>query len=195
MIPNLHKRRILLASSSPRRQDLLKSIGYNFDVVIVDCDETYPDTLPTEDVAAFVAEAKANAYDNIADDEILITSDTIVVLNNEILLKPKSKVDALEMLNKLSNNTHLVYTAICIKTTEETITKTDCAKVNMGNISAEEAEFYIDQYRPFDKAGSYGVQEWLGMAKIKSIIGSYYTIMGLPTHLVYQHLSKYTLQD
>lgn len=186
--------KLLLASSSPRRQELLSALGYNFDVVKIDCDESYPENLSVIDIAAYVSELKANAYNNLQPSEILLTSDTIVALDNEILLKPKDHNDAFLMLKKLSGKTHQVYTGITIKTLEETITKTDCASVTFDDISDEEINFYINNYKPFDKAGSYGVQEWLGMSKIKTIEGSYYTIMGLPTHLVYKNLAKFKIQ-
>lgn len=191
MTPNPLKMKLLLASASPRRQELLKSIGFPFEVVKINCDESYSETLKTKDIAAYVAKTKAEAYLELKDDEILLTSDTIVALDNEILLKPKSEEKAFEMLSKLSGKTHQVYTAICIKTTSETIVETDCADVSFHEISEEEISFYIKNFKPFDKAGSYGIQEWMGMAKIAEIKGSYYSIMGLPTHLVYQYLSKY----
>ena len=194
MIQDLPKMKLLLASSSPRRQELLSALGYNFDVVKIDCDESYPENLSVIDIAAYVSELKANAYNNLQPSEILLTSDTIVALDNEILLKPKDHNDAFLMLKKLSGKTHQVYTGITIKTLEETITKTDCASVTFDDISDEEINFYINNYKPFDKAGSYGVQEWLGMSKIKTIEGSYYTIMGLPTHLVYKNLAKFKIQ-
>ncbi|WP_300671537.1 Maf family nucleotide pyrophosphatase [Soonwooa sp.] len=183
--------KLLLASASPRRQELLASLNFPFEVVKIDCDESYPKDLETKNIAAFVAKTKAEAYHDLKEDEILLTSDTIVALENEILLKPKNAEEALEMLKKLSGKTHQVYTSICIKTIDNLIIETDCADVTMSEISTEEADYYINNYKPFDKAGSYGIQEWLGMSKIESIKGSYYSIMGLPTHLVYKHLSNY----
>ena len=194
MTQDLPNMKLLLASSSPRRQELLSALGYNFDVVKIDCDESYPEDLSVTNIAAYVSELKAQAYTNLQPSEILLTSDTIVALDNEILLKPKDHNDAFLMLKKLSGKTHQVYTGITIKTLEETITKTDCASVTFDDISDEEINFYINNYKPFDKAGSYGVQEWLGMSKIKTIEGSYYTIMGLPTHLVYKNLAKFKIQ-
>lgn len=194
MTHNLPNMKLLLASSSPRRQELLSALGYPFDVVKIDCDESYPQELPITDIAAYVSELKAKAYINLKPNEILLTSDTIVALENEILLKPKDYNDAFSMLKKLSGKTHQVYTAITLKTLEESITKTDCAAVTFDTISNEEIDFYINNYKPYDKAGSYGVQEWLGMSKIQSINGSYYTIMGLPTHLVYKNLIKFKIQ-
>lgn len=180
--------KILLASNSPRRKELLKELGFDFEVVSVDCDEVYPTGLSVEKIAGYLSELKSNAFRTLVEDEILITADTIVALNKEILGKPKDEFHAKEMLQKLSGKTHQVYTGITLKTLTETITKTDVANVEFDHISNEELDFYIKEYRPFDKAGSYGVQEWLGMAKIKNIEGSFYTIMGLPTHLVYSLL-------
>lgn len=194
MTQDLPNMKLLLASASPRRQELLSALGYPFDVVKIDCDESYPADLPVIDIAAYVSELKANAYINLNPNDILLTSDTIVTLENEILLKPKDYNDAFMMLKKLSGKTHQVYTGITIKTLEETITQTDCASVTFDDISDEEIDFYINQYKPYDKAGSYGVQEWLGMSKIQSIKGSYYTIMGLPTHLIYKNLAKFKIQ-
>lgn len=191
MTPNQPNMKLLLASASPRRQELLASLNFPFEVVKIDCDESYPKDLATKDIAAFVAKTKAEAYTNLKENEILLTSDTIVALENEILLKPKNADEAFYMLKKLSGKTHQVYTSICIKTHDKILTETDCADVTMQIISDDEINYYIEKYKPFDKAGSYGIQEWLGMSKIENIKGSYYSIMGLPTHLVYKHLSKY----
>lgn len=194
MTPDQPNMKLLLASSSPRRQELLAALGYPFDVVKIDCDESYPDTLPITEIAAYVAELKAEAYQDLQVNQILLTSDTIVALDQEILLKPKDYHDAFSMLKKLSGKNHQVYTGISIKTLEDSFTATDCSSVTFDEITDEEIDFYITNYKPFDKAGGYGVQEWLGMSKISKIEGSYYTIMGLPTHLVYKNLIKYTIK-
>ncbi len=191
MTPNQPKMKLLLASASPRRQELLASLNFPFEVVKIDCDESYPKDLATKDIAAFVAKTKAEAYKDLKENEILLTSDTIVALEDEILLKPKNANEAFEMLKKLSGKTHQVYTSICITTLDNLITETDGADATMQIISDAEINYYIEKYKPFDKAGSYGIQEWLGMSKIENINGSYYSIMGLPTHLVYKYLSKY----
>lgn len=182
--------KILLASQSPRRKELLEDLGYTFDIVSIDCDENFPDNLPTEKIAGFLSELKANAFGEIAENTVLITADTIVAQNRKVLGKPKNKTEAQEMLRLLSDDTHQVFTGITIKTKDEIITQTDVSEVEFAALSEEEINKYIDDFQPFDKAGSYGIQEWLGMAKIKSIRGSYYTIMGLPTHLVYEILKK-----
>lgn len=186
----INKMKILLASKSPRRKELLESLGYTFDVISIDCDESFPSDLPVDEIAGYLSEKKSNAFRILQDDEVLITADTIVALENEILGKPKDADDATEMLRKLSGKTHQVYTGITIKTSENQITETDVADVSFSELSDSEIEYYIKNFKPFDKAGSYGIQEWLGMSKITEIKGSFYTIMGLPTHLIYEILKK-----
>ena len=183
--------KILLGSGSPRRKELLLSLGFEFDVISINCEEVYPENLPIPEVAAFLSILKANAFRTLGEDEVLITADTIVAIQNEILGKPKDEDEAKEMLRKLSGETHEVYTAFSLKNLSKTISITDVASVRLAEISEEEIEFYVKNYAPFDKAGSYGIQEWLGMAKIQEIIGSYYTIMGLPTHLLYTALKDF----
>lgn len=182
--------KLLLASKSPRRKELLESLGFQFDVISIDCDENYPNDLPIEKIASFLSELKANSFQEINENQILITADTIVACENRVLGKPKNKNEALKMLHLLSNNTHQVYTGITLKTAGKTLTKTDVAEVKFTAITEEEMNYYIDNFQPYDKAGSYGIQEWLGMAKIQSIKGSFYTIMGLPTHLIYEMVKK-----
>lgn len=185
--------KILLASNSPRRKELLKALGFDFEVVSVDCDEVYPENLPVEKIAEYLSDLKADAYKNLQSGEVLITADTIVALENEVLGKPENAAEAKEMLRKLSGKTHEVYTGITIRNSEKSISKTDVTHVETGELTDEEIDFYIENYKPFDKAGAYGVQEWFGMAKIKRITGSYYTVMGLPTHLVYDILKDFEL--
>ena len=180
--------KILLGSNSPRRKELLQNLGFDFEVFSINCDEIYPENLEVEKIASFLSELKANAFRKIEKDEILLTADTIVTFENKVLGKPKNREEAVEMLSHLSGKTHQVYTGISFKNTEKIITKTDVADVEFSKITDEEIAFYIKNYQPFDKAGSYGIQEWLGMAKISRINGSFYTIMGLPTHLVYETL-------
>ncbi len=182
-------KKILLASQSPRRQELLQNLGFNFERVTISCEEIYPEDLPASEVAAFLSELKANAFHS-KPNEILITADTVVILDDEILGKPKDAEDAVAMILSLSGKAHQVCTAVTIKTTESTETFSDFADVIFDEITPTEAEFYVKNFRPTDKAGSYGIQEWLGMAKINSIRGSFYTIMGLPTHIIYRELKK-----
>lgn len=183
--------KILLASNSPRRKELLQNLGYDFKVVSIDCEEIYPPALLPSEIAGYLAELKSNAFRNLQSDEVLITADTVVSVNNQVLGKPKNREEALQMLQQLSGNFHQVYTGITVRNSVKAITKTDVATVEIEEITEEEALYYIDHYKPFDKAGSYGIQEWLGMAKISKINGSFYTIMGLPTHLLYQILKDF----
>lgn len=182
--------KILLASQSPRRKELLSSLGFDFEVVKIDCEEILPEHIKIKEAAAYLSELKANAFRILQNDEVLLTADTVVAIENKFLGKPKDEMDAKKMLQSLSGKIHQVYTGITIKTLDKTITETDVADVEFDEISDEEIDFYIKNYKPFDKAGSYGIQEWLGMAKIKKINGSFYTIMGLPTHLVYKILRE-----
>lgn len=180
--------KILLASNSPRRKELLQNLGYDFEVVSISCEEIFPENLPSEKVAAYLSELKSNAFRNLENNEILITADTVVVLENEILGKPKNEEEAFRMLKKLSGKTHQVFTGISVRTNSQIITKTDVANVFFDEINDGEIHYYIKNFKPLDKAGSYGIQEWLGMAKIRKIEGSFYTIMGLPTHLIHEIL-------
>lgn len=181
--------KLLLASNSPRRKELLTQLGYQFDVVRIDVDESYPSDLLPENIAGHVSNKKAKAF-NVSSDEILLASDTIVALDQKILLKPKNEEEAFQMVKNLSGRTHQVYTAFTIKTIDSEISKTSKTEVEFAEISDEEIRFYIENYKPFDKAGSYGIQEWLGMAKIKTISGSFYSVMGFPVDLVYEELKK-----
>ncbi|WP_379967722.1 Maf family protein [Epilithonimonas sp. UC225_85] len=180
---------LLLASQSPRRKELLSQLGYQFKTVNIDVDESYPEKLLPENIAEYVSNKKAQAFD-VNPEEILLTSDTIVALEQKILLKPKNAEEAFEMLKNLSGKKHQVYTAFTIKTSYSQISRTSKTDVEFSEISDEEISFYINNYKPFDKAGSYGIQEWLGMAKIKNISGSFYSVMGFPVDLVYEELKK-----
>lgn len=182
--------KLLLASQSPRRKELLSSLGFDFEVVKIDCEEILPEDIKIEEAAAYLSELKAKAFRELASDEVLITADTVVAIENQILGKPKDEHEARQMLRLLSGKTHQVYTGITIKSGNKTITETDVADVELDEMTDDEIEFYIQNYKPFDKAGSYGIQEWLGMAKISRMNGSFYTIMGLPTHLVYKILKE-----
>lgn len=182
--------KLLLASQSPRRKELLASLGFDFEVVNIDCEEILPESIEIGESAAYLSELKANAFRALEKDEVLLTADTVVFIDNQILGKPKNEEEAQKMLQQLSGKTHQVYTGITVKTLNKTITETDVAEVEFDEITNEEIKYYIENYKPFDKAGSYGIQEWLGMSKIKHMNGSFYTIMGLPTHLVYKILKE-----
>lgn len=181
--------KLLLASNSPRRKELLSQLGYDFEVVKIDVDESYPEDLKPNQISEYVSAKKAAAMD-VRPGEVLLTSDTIVALDQHIFLKPKSEQEAFAMLKKLSAKTHQVYTAFTIKTNASQLSRTSKTDVEFSEINDDEINFYINNYKPFDKAGSYGIQEWLGMAKIKKITGSFYSVMGLPVDLVYEELKK-----
>lgn len=181
---------LLLGSGSPRRKELLENMGIDFRVVAINCDEKYPPTLLPKNIAAYLSQLKSLAYESLTENEILLTADTVVVIDNEVLGKPHTKTEAAIMLRKLSGKVHHVYSAVTLRTLKNSRTITDRAKVFCTEISEEEIEYYISHYHPLDKAGSYGIQEWLGLAKIAKIEGSFFTIMGLPTHWVYESLKN-----
>jgi len=182
--------KLLLASQSPRRKELLSGLGFDFEVVKIDCEEIIPEHIKIEEAAAYLSKLKADSFRRLTNDEVLLTADTIVSVDNQILGKPQDEEGAKNMLQLLSGKTHQVFTGITIKTTHKTVTETDVADVEFDEMTNDEINYYIRNYKPFDKAGSYGIQEWLGMAKIRKMSGSFYTIMGLPTHLVYKILNK-----
>lgn len=183
---------IILASNSPRRRELLSGLDVDYEVRILDnIDESYPNDIPLEDVAEYLAIKKANSYANgLLDNEILITADTIVLIDNEIYGKPKDKADALRMLNGMSNKTHRVITGVCLVSTQKSVSFSSTTSVTFGSLDEGEINYYIDKYKPYDKAGSYGVQEWIGYVGVKHIEGSYYNVMGLPIFRVYEELKK-----
>ncbi len=191
MLDHLDNKRVILASSSPRRSFLLNEIGIKHIVRKIIFDESFPKTMPPLEVSLFVATKKSEQILDIDDNDIYIFADTVVVLENEILEKPKNKIEALKMLSKLSNNTHQVVTGVTILSKQKRVSFKDVSKVHFKAINEKEIEHYIDLYKPFDKSGSYGIQEWIGMIGIDSIEGSYFNIMGLPTHRVYEELLKF----
>lgn len=188
---NLKDKKILLASKSPRRQELLKALGISFEIVLVNCDETYPNHLKNEKITDFISETKAKAYSELKKNEILITADTLVVLDDQIMGKPKNEAHAFEMIKSLSQNTHQVYTSVSIKSIDQLITISDKTEVSFDFISDDEINYYIENYKPMDKAGAYGIQEWLGFAKVSKIVGCYYNVMGLPLNKLYHTLKKF----
>jgi septum formation protein len=181
---------ILLASQSPRRLQLMRELGFtNLTVRPTDSDETIPEGMPVQEVAAFLAEKKAAAGKNwLKDDEILLAADTIVVLEGVIFGKPTDYDDAKRIIQALSNQMHQVITGVCLLSKTKKVVFSDTANVYFDKLTNTEIDFYINACKPYDKAGAYGIQEWIGHAKIKKIEGSYSTIMGLPTHLVFKHL-------
>ncbi|KLT67489.1 nucleoside triphosphate pyrophosphatase [Pedobacter sp. BMA] len=178
---------IILASKSPRRQELLTLMGLNFKVVLKDVDESYPENLSPAEIAVYISEQKARAFD--AADEIVITADTIVAIGGEILGKPRDKAHAQEMLRKLSGQKHEVFTGVTVIQSGHLSSFYDRTVVYCRTVSDEEIDFYIDNYEPFDKAGSYGVQDWWGNTVVEKIEGSYTNVMGLPTEKLYTVLS------
>ncbi len=185
------KRPLILASTSPRRQFLMKEAGFQFRIEKPDSDESFPDTMPVEKVPSFLASKKATTFKDKLKDEIVIASDTVVIINNKILNKPADRKEAIAMLTELSGNTHTVITAVCLLSKEKMDLFDDRTEVTFSKLSLEEIEYYVDNFKPFDKAGAYGAQDWLGMIGIEKIDGSYFTVMGLPMHKVYQHLMRF----
>jgi len=183
---------IILASSSPRRQQFLKDLGLQFTVQTIDIEEVYPKYLHGNEITSFLAELKANAFEyEINEKDILITADTIVRFSGKILGKPKDATDAKNMLKELSGQHHEVITSICIKTTKTSKIINDTTVVYFEKLSDEEIDFYIDKFKPFDKAGSYGIQEWIGFIGVRKIEGNYTTVMGFPVHKFYKEMMKF----
>ena len=219
-------RPLILASSSPRRQYLMREAGFQFRVQVPDIDESFPPDMPVTEVPKYLAEKKARVFESQLKDEIVISSDTIVILNNEILNKPLHRQEAIEMLSRLSGHTHTVITAVCLLSKEKIDCFDDHTEVTFKKLTTEEISFYVDHYKPYDKAGAYGAQDCLpagvnpcsneeiqflkqigkleliektftvtqtgiGMVAIEKINGSYFTVMGMPIHLVYSHIKNF----
>jgi len=181
-----------LASGSPRRQQFFKDLDIDFEIRLKDIEEIYPDELQGLEITNYLALLKSNAFEGeIAANEILITSDTIVWLNSKALGKPKDYEDAFAILKSLSNETHEVITSVCFKTINKTETIFDVTKVTFNQLSDEAIHYYLENYKPFDKAGAYGIQEWIGLVGITKIDGSYTNVVGLPTEKVYLYLSNF----
>lgn len=191
MMNSLLKKNIILASASPRRHELLKQLNIPFTVVTKNIDETYPKHLQAEQITHFLATLKANAFTELNNDDLLITADTIVWHKNTALGKPKNKNEAIKILQQLSGKTHQVITSVCVKSNEKEIVFNDTTNVTFKKLSEKEIHFYIDTCQPFDKAGSYGIQEWIGHIGITKIEGSYFNVMGLPTQKLYEVLSNF----
>ena len=184
---------IVLASKSPRRAQLLRDAGFNFRIHQMDVNEDFSSDMPVAEVAAYLADKKANAadLDIMNENEILLTADSVVVINNQILNKPGSKEEAYEMLQLLSDKTHIVYTGVCLRNMDKKVVFSNQTNVTFGTLSDHEINYYIDQYNPMDKAGSYGIQEWIGFCKIRKIEGEYANVMGLPVYAIYEELLKF----
>ncbi|MDM1072934.1 septum formation protein Maf [Empedobacter brevis] len=183
---------IILASQSPRRKELLAGLGLQFSTVSLDIDESFDrDQFKKEQITAYLSAKKAKAYSAIQPNDLIITSDTTVWLDDESLEKASNREEAYEMIKKLSGKTHSVYTSVTIRSIEKEVTFSDETQVTFAELSDEEIYFYIDHYKPFDKAGAYGVQEWIGYIGVDNMNGSYFNVMGLPTHKLYKELMKF----
>jgi septum formation protein len=187
------KYKIVLASNSPRRKELLAGLGMPFEVRVLDgIDESYPSELPVSEVALYIAGLKANAYrDSLAPDELIITADTVVIVNDEILGKPTDEADAVRMLRELSGCTHQVTTGVCLLTAEKERRFSVTTDVTFKQLTDEEICHYVNSYKPFDKAGAYGIQEWIGYIGVTGLHGSYYNVMGLPVQRIYSELKHF----
>ncbi len=184
--------KILLASASPRRQELLSQLGLDLQIVTLPSEEeSFPKNLYREEIAVYLAEKKAENYKNLQEKEILITADTIVWIDGKVLGKPENYSDAFQMLKLLSGKIHFVITGVCLKAIEKTVVFFAETKVKFADLSDEEIRFYIENYKPFDKAGAYGIQEWIGKVGIEYIEGSYYNVVGLPVQKLYRELMKF----
>ena len=190
---NTLQRKLILASKSPRRSFLLKQAGFEFEVNAMDIDETnYPADLSVKEVPAYLAREKARAAQVFTkDNEIIIASDSVVIIDNEIFGKPTDYNDAVRILQALSGRMHLVITGVCLLSTEKEVVFSDVSKVYIDTLSREEIDYYIEHYQPYDKAGAYAIQEWIGLYKVSKIEGTQSNIMGLPIHLVYQKLQAF----
>jgi septum formation protein len=184
-------RPLILASSSPRRQYLMKEAGFDFTVEKPEVEETFPSIMPVDQVAKYLAAKKAEYFRLRIQNEIVVTADTVVVLGDRILNKPADHREALTMLGDLSGKTHLVITGVSIFSKEKEESFDDTTEVTFKRLSPAEIEYYVSNYKPFDKAGAYGAQDWIGMVAIDRIVGSYFNVMGLPIHKVYTHLQNW----
>ncbi|MGM9688081.1 MAG: Maf-like protein [Alloprevotella sp.] len=193
MLDNLKNYKIVLASNSPRRKELLQRLGVPFKVrTLFGIDEHYPDTLRGEDIVRYISRVKAQAYrTSMAPDELLITADTIVCLGGQVMGKPKDAESARKMLQQLSGQTHQVITGVTIVTQKRSEDFAVTTQVTFAELSEEEIDYYVDNYIPFDKAGAYGIQEWIGMVAVEGIKGSYFNVVGLPIQRLYQRLKTF----
>lgn len=186
----LYKYNIILASGSPRRQQFFTDLGIDFEIRLKDIEEIYPQHLQSAEITDFLVCLKATAFkDELNDNDILITGDTIVWHDNKALGKPKDATDAFRMLTALSGTTHEVISSVCVTTKTKTTVFNDCTKVTFNPLHPDEINYYIEHYQPYDKAGAYGIQEWIGAIGIAKIEGSYLNVMGLPVHKIYNYLN------
>ncbi len=193
MLENLKKYNIVLASKSPRRQELLKGIGIDFSVITKDVDESYAPNISVYDVAPFLSIKKAKAFegDELPENYMVITADTVVIVDDKILGKPKDAEDAREMLNMISGKKHSVITGVTIRTDDKVKTFSVVSKVSFEVLDQDEIEYYVNNFKPYDKAGAYGIQEWIGYIGVNYVEGSYFNVMGLPTQKLYKMLKTF----
>ncbi len=185
------KYRLILASKSPRRQALLKSLDLDFEVVVKPINESFPNTLNPKEVTEYLANKKSDEFGALEIDELLITSDTTVLIGSSILEKARNQKEASTMLKQLSDKTHQVATGVCLRTRSKRVSFTQITSVTFDKLSEDQINYYIQKYQPYDKAGAYGIQEWIGMVGIKSIEGDYYNVMGLPLNRLYKELQNF----
>jgi septum formation protein len=193
MLTNLKKYHIILASKSPRRQELLRGMGVDFEILTKETPENYPADLPLDEVPKYLSLQKSQAFSDkeLPGDYLLITSDTVVICEGEILGKPKDREDAMRMLQLLSDKTHHVVTGVTVRSAEKTMSFAVRSNVTFAQLDEEEIDYYIEHCKPFDKAGAYGIQEWIGYVGISGLEGSFYNVMGLPTRKLYQCLKSF----
>lgn len=190
-LTNLTSKKIILGSNSPRRRELLRGLELDFEIRVHPIEEDIPTDLPAQDAAAYLSKLKADAFLDLQDNELLITADTVVINGDKVLGKPMDEEEAFEMLKRLSGTTHTVITAVTLKDLKTSVTLEDEAKVTFRHLDEEEIRHYLKYYQPYDKAGAYGIQEWIGFVGVNGITGSYFTVMGFPLHLVYAQLKKW----
>ncbi len=192
-LSHLRRYRVLLASASPRRRELLERLSVDFEIAVGwEVDESYPDEMPVDDVAVYLSRKKADAYKiDMADDELVITADTVVINNGAVLGKPQSATEAIEMLRSLSGHTHKVITGVTITTRQKQVTFSAVTEVEFATLDDIEIADYVETFKPLDKAGAYGIQEWIGCIGVKNINGSFYNVMGLPLHRLYSELKSF----
>ncbi len=187
----LKSKKLILASGSPRRQQFLRELGLDFEIRLIEIEEIYPDDLKAEEITNYLASLKASAFTTLEPNEILVTSDTIVWHNEVALGKPKEYDHAFEMLSTLSNSTHNVITSVSLKSTENELLFHDVTRVTFSELDKDQINFYLENFKPYDKAGAYGIQDWIGLIGISKIEGSYTNVVGLPTEKFYTNLSKF----
>ena len=192
VLPNLKQYKIVLCSNSPRRKELMRGLGLDFQTRVIDgIDESYDKSLPGDDIVKIISEKKAESYKaTMSSDELIITADTIVYVDGEVLGKPQDRLDAIRMLKMLSGKSHDVITGVCIQTQTKSTSFSVKTKVTFAQMTDDEINFYIDNHKPYDKAGAYGIQEWIGYIGVESIEGSYFNVMGLPVQKLYSVLKN-----